>query len=53
MKKILFLLIFIPSIHLLVAQTRDSVYITPAIYASYVGGDSALTSFIENRLKKR
>jgi TonB family protein len=51
MRKMLFLLLFISSVQLLVAQTLDSIYINPVLNASYAGGDSALTNFIQIRLK--
>jgi TonB family protein len=50
-KAILFLIAFI-CIHFLNAQTKsDSIYITPDIPASFVGGDSARVMFIINNLK--
>lgn len=51
MRKILFLFFFIMSIQLSFAQSLDSIYINPALNASYVGGDSALGNFIQIRLK--
>ena len=50
-KTILFLITFI-CIHFLNAQTKtDSIYITPDIPATYVGGDSARIAFININLK--
>ena len=51
MRRLLLLFFFIFSIQLSFAQTLDSIYINPALSASYVGGDSALANFLQIRLE--
>ncbi|MEI6347773.1 MAG: TonB family protein [Bacteroidota bacterium] len=52
MKKLIFLLFFLINNGILNAQIKpDSIYSTPDIPASYIGGDSALFAYLKTNIK--